>query len=81
MGKKVKESVAAEVSSEEIEDDRVSLDSDEQIAAVDAEQNLEEVEKKFGQKAINDEEGLKVRLSEIQKNFYNRLESAKLVKK
>ena len=48
MGKKVKESVAAEVSSEEIEDDRVSLDSDEQIAAVDAEQNLEEVEKKFG---------------------------------
>lgn len=80
MGKKVKESVIAEVS-EEIEDDRVSIDSDEQIAAVDAEQNLEEVEKKFGQKAINDEEGLKLRLSEIQKNFYNRLESAKLVKK
>jgi hypothetical protein len=47
MGKKVKESVIAEVS-EEIEDDRVSIDSDEQIAAVDAEQNLEEVEKKFG---------------------------------
>lgn len=42
---------------------------------------MEEVEEKFGQKAINDEEGLKVRLSEIQKNFYNRLESAKLVKK
>lgn len=72
---------------EEIEDDDHSLDSDEQIAALDLqkEQESEEenlnAEEKFGQKVINDEEGCLGRLSEIQKNFYNRLESAKLVRK
>jgi CRISPR/Cas system CMR-associated protein Cmr1 (group 7 of RAMP superfamily) len=35
----------------------------------------------FGQKLINNEERLKERLKEIKLNFYNRLESKKLIKK
>ena len=41
----------------------------------------EDLEEKFGLKAINDEEGMLKRLKEIQLNFYNRLESKKLIKK
>jgi hypothetical protein len=41
----------------------------------------EHVEKKFGYKGINEKEMILQRLDEVEKNFYNRLESAKLVKK
>ena len=41
----------------------------------------DDLEEKFGLKAINDEAGMLERLKEIQMNFYNRLESKKLIKK
>lgn len=37
--------------------------------------------KKFGQKAINNEDEIRKRLHEVRQNFYNRLESKKLIKK
>lgn len=45
------------------------------------ENEQEDLEEKFGLKAINDEEGMLKRLKEIQLNFYNRMESNKLIKK
>ncbi len=39
------------------------------------------MEEKFGLTAINDEVGMLKRLKEIQLNFYNRMESNKLIKK
>ena len=45
------------------------------------ENEQEDLEAKFGQKAINDEAGMLKRLEEIQLNFYARLESKKLIKK
>ena len=55
------------------------------IAARDAAENKDNPEhsivEKFGLKAINDEEGMLERLKEVQQNFYNRLESKKLIKK
>ena len=41
----------------------------------------ENIETKFGLKDINDKEGMADRLKELQGNFYNRLESAKLIKR
>lgn len=41
----------------------------------------ESAERKFGYKGINEKELILQRLEEVEKNFYNRLESAKLVKK
>jgi len=35
----------------------------------------------FGQRAINNEDRIKERLNEVKLNFYNRLESKKLIKK
>ena len=65
------------------EDEEESVDSDMMIAARDAAEKADDDEelKKFGLKAINDEEGMLVRLKEMQQNFYNRLESKKLIKK
>ena len=68
------------------QDDQVdaqqSVDSDLVIAARDEAENPEsQVVEKFGLKAINDEEGMTERLKEVQQNFYNRLESKKLIKK
>ena len=51
-----------------------------QIAERDANEKVD-LEDKFGLKAINDEERMKERLIEIQLNFYNRMESKRLVKK
>lgn len=83
MGKKAKlltveESSASDEEQEQEDNDQSfasgeSMDSDERIAMGDKEKN--------GQKEINDEEGMERRLEEIKKNFYNRLESAKLIKK
>ena len=55
-------------------------DSDEAILARERNEH-EDLEEKFGLKAINDEEGILRRLKEIQENFYNRMESRKLIKK
>ena len=41
---------------------------------------MTEIEK-FGQTAVENTEQLEKRLYEIKKSFYNRLESAKLIKK
>lgn len=41
----------------------------------------DEIEQKFGLKAINNENDILKRLEEVKKNFYNRLESSKLIKK
>ena len=41
----------------------------------------EEITEKFGYKAINEQEKMLKRLNEVEKNFYNRLESARLIKK
>ena len=62
----------------EDEQDDSGVDSDVEIAVRDQQEDLEE---KFGLKAINDEEGMLKRLREIQLNFYSRMESKKLVKK
>ena len=61
-------------------DEEASVDSDMAIAQRELNEK-ESIEKKFGQKAINDEKGMLERLREIQLNFYNRLESKKLIKK
>lgn len=58
-----------------------AVDSDVEIAARDQLGANAEFTSKFGQKAINNEEKLKQRLKELQMNFYNRLESKKLIKK
>ena len=55
-------------------------DSDVEIAARDALHDPA-FTAKFGQKAINNEEALRKRLHEVKMNFYNRLESKKLIKK
>ena len=52
-----------------------------EIAARDKLENDAAFTKQFGQKAINNEEKLRQRLREVQLNFYNRLESKKLIKK
>ncbi len=62
------------------EEDEQSEDSDEQIAEREANEQ-QDLEEKFGLKAINDEAGMLKRLKEIQLNFYNRMESNKLIKK
>ena len=41
----------------------------------------EDIVQNFGLKAINDEAQMLKRLDEVEKNFYNRLESSKLIKK
>lgn len=67
-------------SEEEIEDS--SVDSDMKIAATEADRvEGDDIQRKFGLKSINDETGMLERLKEVQANFYNRLESAKLIKK
>jgi len=63
------------------------MDSDMEIAARDAAEKIsdpvtqEEIVKKYGQKVINNEDKILERLKEVQLNFYNRLESKKLIKK
>ena len=83
MGKQrneVEEVSSVEDQAELEESDAGSEDSDKNI--VERELNeQEDLEEKFGQKAINDEAGMLRRLQEIQLNFYNRLESKKLIKK
>lgn len=82
MGKKQRVEESASESEEvevEVSDD-ASVDSDEQIRQRELNET-DDLESKFGLKAINDEEGMLKRLHEIQLNFYNRMESAKLVKK
>ena len=65
---------------EDDDEEDQSQDSDAAIAQRDINEK-DDLEKKFGQKAINDEKGMLERLREIQLNFYNRLESKKLIKK
>ena len=74
--------------SDESEDELKSyeeVDSDIEIAAVDEKEDSEEgdfdevVEKKFGQRGVNDEAKILERLAEIRANFYNRLSSKKLI--
>lgn len=66
----------------DVSDDNGAESEDSDMKIVDRELNEnEDLEAKFGLKAINDEEGMLKRLKEIQLNFYNRLESKKLVKK
>ena len=59
--------------------------SEEGEVEMDEELEEEEYERqkiaKFGQKHVRNEEELKKRLYEVQKSFYNRLESANLIKK
>lgn len=40
----------------------------------------EQIQKNFGQRAVNEKERLLARLNEIRLNFYNRLSSQKLIK-
>ena len=57
-------------------------DQDSDEAILEREQNEhDDLEQKFGLKAINDEEGMLRRLKELQLNFYARMESRKLIKK
>ena len=79
--RRLKDKLSEQSDSEE-EIDESSVDSDIKIAATEIDRpEGDDIQKKFGQVAINDEEGLQVRLKEIQANFYNRLESAKLIKR
>ena len=84
--------VEVEESESEIEDEEGEEEGEEEIESVpsgaeeEKEKEQEEpteanIEKKFGQKGINDIEGLNTRLTEIKGNFYNRLDSAKLIKR
>ena len=52
------------------------LDSDLEIVSQE-----EETVREFGQRAINNEERLKVRLEDLKDNFYNSMASKKLIKK
>ena len=52
--------------------------------ALDEDEKSEEavnIEEKFGLKGINNTTEMQERLKEVQANFYNRLESAKLIKR
>jgi len=47
-----------------------------------SEEEFEKVKlERFGQRSIMDEDRIKERLHEVQQNFYNRLESKRLIKK
>jgi hypothetical protein len=47
-----------------------------------SEEEFEKVRlERFGQRAIMDEDRIRERLHEVQQNFYNRLESKRLIKK
>lgn len=72
MGKKILESSSDEASDNE---------HAEEVKADNRPPTQEEINSKFGQREVNNEAALLQRLSEIEKNFYNRLESAKLIKK
>ena len=91
MGKQVakaeKKQVAVEGESDDSEDE-VAFDAQPQGISDDSEEvvepevnDKEEMQKQFGLKAINDEEGMEIRLKEMQMNFYNRMESNRLLKK
>ena len=63
------------------EEEQRSQDSGSEDIEESEEPEVEDLTQKFGLRAINDEEGLQKRLKEVQGSFYNRLESAKLIKK
>ena len=72
----------------ELEEDEQNAESDDKadeeepdLAAMDEEEFETYRLKKFGQRAINNEDEIKKRLHEVRQNFYNRLESKKLIKK
>ena len=82
----VKKIEEVEESESQIEDEESEAESVPSGGAEEPEQEKEEpeeedMEKKFGQKSINDTAGLNERLKEIKGNFYNRLDSAKLIKR
>jgi hypothetical protein len=84
MGKKFEEE--SEHSENEIEDeeDRESEGSDEgepKARMNESKPSQQEIESKFGLKSINNEQQMLKRLKEVETNFYNRMESAKLIKR
>jgi type VI protein secretion system component Hcp len=78
MGKKVEKEIAEHSESEESENESEQADQQDN----EPKQTTQDaVVGKFGLKAINNEEAMTKRLDEVEKNFYNRLESSKLIKK
>ena len=80
--RRLKQRLPAEAEQEESR----SQDSQDSVSQDDDSQEQEEptgdeLTQKFGLKGINDEAGLEERLKEVQGSFYNRLESARLIKK
>ena len=67
----------------EMEDNKRDKSSEEEASESDQPEEQEEMTavEKFGQKAVMNTEQLEKRLYEVKKSFYNRLESAKLIKK
>ena len=65
------------------EDEDMEDNEDEQEEVEQDPKTLFEKEKikQFAQRGINNEDRIKLRLREIKANFYNRLESKKLIKK
>ena len=80
-------------SDEEQEDEQIHPDhvsQDEESVAEEEDEDLQGLSEKefqalklsrFGLREINNEPAIKQRLYEVRKNFYNRLESKKLIKK
>ena len=69
---------------EDDEEGEVEIDgdlSDADLQKMSPEQFKKLKLEKFGQRGINNEDQIKQRLHEIKQNFYNRLESKKLIKK
>ena len=85
MVKKLSNEQSSESGEENIEERAGDSDSDEVDSDVEIAQRevneQDDLEEKFGLKAINDEEGMLKRLKEIQLNFYSRMESKRLIKK
>ena len=77
---KPKQKVDADADMDEGDESDIS-ETSEQIQAMTEEQFEEARTKKFGQVAVCNKDELKKRLYEVRKSFYNRLESANLIKK
>ena len=70
-------------SEDQDEIDEEGDEEEEEESEVDKAELLRQrdIQEKFGLIAINDEQGMQTRLKELQLNFYNRLESNRLLKK
>lgn len=81
MGKKLIEEEQHSENEEDDEEEMESENSEQESSEEGGKPTEQDIVEKFGLNSILKEKELAKRLEEIEKNFYNRLESARLIKK